>query len=942
MDMAEKSENTQEAMLAELKRIIYNGETDAILGFLSQYKSGNITVLKETLKKAKSYWVDSKDFPDNLSFNPEHNFSDSYYHRPYLENRVAALSFFVFALLGLSELNPMWYLVYVQIPNIVKNEKFLNILIELKPAWLTEYLKIQMRKSEMRHMRYADLRILEAHGVVDFDPELFALSIAELTVSQQIAVLETIEQYTADPIIYQRDIFTLFDYETRIFDSNYRSKIDDKTYQLWYEVFIRLIEAQKIERGFCIKKILEIQTKDWQNNAKSFFKKIMAFLEPTTSELLRLQDSIFLLLHSEFGATVGFAIQTIKPLIGEPTFNFAEYLTWLAAVMPRGDAKGSIKAILQQMTVALKCYPAFDEAILNVVADAFTQSDIDVQEKAAKLLAKHLKPEHDQVIDKIRMYQGSMIGGVKDVLGAYLGGDAAVASHAADSDSTQQDYVYTELQPQYLNPAHKIEPPQTWQELLFFMGEAVKSNDPLDHDLILSAWLVLRPQFPKDYLKKLKPIIKQMEKWTESRSRNFFNDFFVEFIQTDNVINKAVLRFYLKFLNNYYELLTVFSQLARQGAGLPLLSLPTHAPSFIDPEVLVQRLIQYQAQGIAFDLVDLAIALCRTPPENMEPARALLPQITDKTLQQLLYFFLGTAATPPDFAAADEFKAMPLRQQNDWHGVWDSAIKTRDGILRDARSPDYTLHPRTRLIWSADQATYDVVEAGEYVNFKIPPYSEKSMASIYTALCFDSKNRGVGSDTDLVFFRHMTPVNQVFNDLDLAANACHVESVLEESMTHFLQCLMQESYVLNPYTLFVLAAYGFNKSKDVRLAVSQALSVCFSQQKVDLAVFAQHLSVLVFANYAPFSRLLECLLGIKDSADLNNRALIQLIGLMLISDRKPENLPVKFKGLFELYYELLTRYQVKPDEDVRTHVLVWEQKFPSLKSIIQKILKETA
>ena len=42
---------------------------------------------------------------------------------------------------------------------------------------------------------------------------------------------------------------------------------------------------------------------------------------------------------------------------------------------------------------------------------------------------------------------------------------------------------------------------------------------------------------------------------------------------------------------------------------LPLLSFPSHAPHYISPLVLVDRLIRYQQAGEQIDMLDLTIAL---------------------------------------------------------------------------------------------------------------------------------------------------------------------------------------------------------------------------------------------------------------------------------------------------------------------------------------------
>ena len=97
---------------------------------------------------------------------------------------------------------------------------------------------------------------------------------------------------------------------------------------------------------------------------------------------------------------------------------------------------------------------------------------------------------------------------------------------------------------------------------------------------------------------------------------------------------------------------------------------------------------------------------------------------------------------------------------------------------------------------------------------------------------------------------------------------------------------------------------------------------------------------MIDANYAPLARFIECLTQVKNSSDLNNSALLQLIGLILKAVKIPEKLPTNFKKLFELYYELIAQYHTPLDQDTKAILQAWQTQFPTLKSVIQKILKQ--
>ena len=165
---------------------------------------------------------------------------------------------------------------------------------------------------------------------------------------------------------------------------------------------------------------------------------------------------------------------------------------------------------------------------------------------------------------------------------------------------------------------------------------------------------------------------------------------------------------------------------------------------------------------------------------------------------------------------------------------------------------------------------------------------------------------------------------------------------LGENMYEFFLYLSHKNYAINDSTLLILATHSFSPVKESRLAVTETLIKCFERKNIDLEVLANDYATLIYAVYAPFPRLLECFTQIKGSSALNDSALIQLIGLILKSEQYPDKLPTNFKKLFELYYELLHQYQIKIDQEIQQALLAWQDKFPAVKTITQKIIKEAA
>ncbi len=113
--------------------------------------------------------------------------------------------------------------------------------------------------------------------------------------------------------------------------------------------------------------------------------------------------------------------------------------------MPRNDVKNAIKMTLQQMDMVLKNNKHHQEDILSLVTDTFLQNDFSLQERATKILLKNLKPEYEAVIDKLKMYQDNMMGGISNQFKAYL----QESTETIPLSTTIQNYIYQQPQHEY-------------------------------------------------------------------------------------------------------------------------------------------------------------------------------------------------------------------------------------------------------------------------------------------------------------------------------------------------------------------------------------------------------------------------------------------------------------------------------------------------------------
>ena len=88
-----------------------------------------------------------------------------------------------------------------------------------------------------------------------------------------------------------------------------------------------------------------------------FFRKRLADVHPTATELILFQNNIFHCLHSPLSIIVNFGIDTIKNIYTENQFHFQDFLEWVEPVMMRVDCKGGIKVLLGTFDKIVKTKP---------------------------------------------------------------------------------------------------------------------------------------------------------------------------------------------------------------------------------------------------------------------------------------------------------------------------------------------------------------------------------------------------------------------------------------------------------------------------------------------------------------------------------------------------------------------------------------------------------
>ena len=392
---------------------------------------------------------------------------------------------------------------------------------------------------------------------------------------------------------------------------------------------------------------------------------IIESCKPTVEELLPSQQTLFALLSSNKTSVVNFVMKLIKQIADEKVFDFQTFADNFALCF---TTQKIAKSQLIGLNILEKHYKKQAPTHIDYreqLAVLFTVPDVKLQEKVASLLTTYFGGEG--LAEVIAPYEDYLKGKAQDLittLSLSENTESFESSHTSSADC--------------LSEIRGLEQPSSWDKLLFLLGDCLRERTAATIDLFFEGLVQLQDQLPENFKEQLAPYITQVngmyytnvqlaalqlllagwvedrplespEDWTKMNTqvRRLNTTEEEPFKQACVLHNVWYLRDEIPYL--LYKVRATLSKL-KSGSKLPFLSTPTHAPFYIDAEILADRLFAYQTAGKEVDLDDLVVAcnrllLSTIAPEVQEKVRSLSEQYTPA----LGYLFgLSDVVTPTE------------------------------------------------------------------------------------------------------------------------------------------------------------------------------------------------------------------------------------------------------------------------------------------------------
>jgi predicted DNA-binding WGR domain protein len=950
-----KSANA-DLILQEYDAIIKSKNIDLILPFLQEKSKGNIEALKKHIKKSKRYWMTytelSKD-PDYVK-KGKHDYGWGT-RGDKMQSDIITLS--AIALFDKTEINS-WDETLNLLNEIDEKKQVLDVLLWAKPNWIGTFILDKIKKQDWVGFNYHILRKLEDQDLLQFNPELYALTLA--ATNEWRAKMKTrkfITNSLNDKLTYQRDIPELFNYETILHNSFFRdndSQAHDE-FQTWSIMYKSLLDDNKMERAFFIENAILIQTKEWNNNLKSFFRKRIEEFNITADELIIHQENIFSYLHNAYPPITSYGIELVKKMYEHPKFKTKSFFEWLEPLMMRSDCKAAIKSVLPVLEKIGKSNPKLNKTIASIIADVFVIADLALQERASKIIVK-IATEKDALLkEKLSSYVTLMQGNIKSGLSNFIDNEAL-----AVDDSSLEEYIFAPKKEALL--IEEVQLPTDWNDVVFQFGNFIGSEEVLDTEILLNVYIMQRDLFPSDYSAQLQPYLKQLQKsYFESVNKDYVKTFLMDkIINIENKFNSKHKHYSkINTLLLAQPLLEKVQQKINENSALPLLSFPSHKPYWVAPKVLLERVIAYQNTNEEIDFLDLSIAISRMPRENTEEAIPLLDKIEGE-LKQLLSFCLGVDQKL-NLGSESLFSKLlatigKTTKETGILSLWAVAARTfypndtftefENTYLKEVPFVVSPFVPQVKFKekwneWTNYQTKQKERTPSWYeLRFDLPNYSKIPNYLLYSLDIYQRPNSWdylLNSAGNTNYWHSLTPQNDDALAITLLQN-CGTGDGAKPDLKGFLDIINRPEFTFSDTSLLLYACSFFQEKKDIRLMASEVLINLVEKQAVDMEVFAQKLAFLATGKYGVFLRMVDGLIAIKDVSPLHNDALLKLFNSFFDNLDLKDKLPTSFKKIIENYLDVLTKTNQKPSPKATVFFEQWKDN-ASLKSLIKQILK---
>ena len=611
-----------------------------------------------------------------------------------------------------------------------------------------------------------------------------------------------------------------------------------------YDSLLILAEKGYFKDTQVLPNFLEILLSPLKTTTANSYCRLIEDFNPTTEELLPSQQTLFALLSSDKTSVVNFVMKLIKQIAEEKDFDFQSFAdNFVLCFTTQKIAKSQLIG-LNILEKHYKQQPPTNPDYREQLAVLFTVPDAKLQEKVAALLTTYFN--HEGLPEVIAPYCDYLKGKAQDLLQSLPSPNSSETSENSENSHTSQ----TARTPKIARAARTLTP----EDLLFLLGDCLRERTPQTIDLFFEGFNQLQDDFPADFKEQLAPYLKQLERhWNGIASVPILRWFLQRWTGDKKKLNKEDETFFLTTLPYLYHKAQHLLEKLKEKNKLPFLSTPTHAPFYIEAEVLMDRLLQYEAQGENPDLHDLVVACNRLLFKGVSASAKEKAQQLKGAYTPAIQYYIGLT----DKVQPTE-ELLPL-----WTQI--TRIKHPDNEFvefANTSAKDFPTVVKPFMIdfWMKTRKQSDVTF--HYLNLEDNwnnNFDMKQKPTKYPFPYYNTGNSRRGWSTDMLYQCSLNPHYPEAQILRyIASYAKGNESYDIEYMQTSMQVLLENHLpIYHSGWLFVAAALLFEKKPTRDMAAAYILE--HLEYGTNLNLLAQYIGKLLAEQYAPIARFVEFL-----------------------------------------------------------------------------------
>ncbi len=801
----------------------------------------------------------------------------------------------------------------------------------------------------------------------------------------------------------------LFQYPTQIYNCERLLLLADEQKgqnNNWYGAIKKHTKAGKIDRLQLLKSCLTTTTNPvFNKKAISWFVGLFDFINPTEEELLAVQKELFntyTILHTK---ATNIALKAIQKIVGLPAFKIAESLIDFDKLFTGKTKIITINAlrIIEKMAVS---YPEKHTFLCEIVTNTFGSRTVSIQHKAAKFIEQYGKTNPQKLKALILPNKGNLLYSTRtiliDLFGAELNPEA-VESLDNQTIKTNSDEV--------LREQNAIAAIDNFDQFLNLALPIFDNKAPYHFDQFLASILIFQKEIKGNNIGRLLPMFRRAYQlvFNELPSNhgmldNMLATFLLDFsdllisrypkhsqglkdlatayLEQGFYINDQSIPFDLNHthLNRWYNpfdpsqvytpiklLLEQVLTILHQAQVQPLLSTPTHSPSWITPLRLVEKLAFYQENQIVPHTIDLQLAISRMAFEGQATALKLANKKLKGRYLRLMNYLLSdidNTSIPIAIESSTE-TAQPFGMNTTESYEFLVAAITKNSIKAPAEMERFPmmLLPSTLFTGNHHWMVFWEERQIEDWNHKTQNYEFVGESFIHRELQIKvPKGVEVASHPDFLY-QYFPGSKEAFrpnlNDIErllgllpnnpsplimllLADNLKYptfLEIIAKKRVVEMISWLEEQNHLkyTPPIHLF-LAVSMLCGDKKIRLKASETCKNAIKLNQLNANEFGKILGRLEYKEFAPLKRFTDLAQDhLLNTSVVHNQALEKIIANLLA---KLPPIPIKqTKQLLLLYRELLAINQSTIQNERLLILLDLWLDSPSLKKVL-KTLKE--